>query len=86
MASSERPLLGKGSGQRRSCASDVLRAITKAQYYQLFVVLPVRIELTTSPLLGSCLSLIVATPKSLKICSRGRNSAFPPKRLHVSPP
>ena len=61
MASSERPLLGKGSGQRGSCASDVLRAITKAQYYQLFVVLQVRIELTTSPLLGSCLSLIVAS-------------------------
>jgi len=35
---------------------------------------------------GSCLSLIVTKPKYPEIDSRESDSAFPPKRLHVSPP
>ena len=35
---------------------------------------------------GSCLSLIVRKPKYPEIDSRENDSAFPPKRLHVSPP
>jgi hypothetical protein len=34
---------------------------------------------------GSCLSLIVRKPKYPEIDSRKSDSAFPPKRLHVSP-
>src|SRR5215813_15676719 len=35
---------------------------------------------------GSCLSLIVTKPKYPEIDSRESDTAFPPKRLHVSPP
>ena len=35
---------------------------------------------------SSCLSLIVTKPKYPEIDSRESDGAFPPKRLHVSPP